>query len=90
MSVEVKPMEIKGVKKPNQQTLSGGVSVSQQARAFVAEVKSEIGRVTWTSKEELLSYTKIVVLATLFFGMAIYFTDLFIQTVLNFLNFIFS
>jgi preprotein translocase subunit SecE len=52
-------------------------------RDFVEEVKAEVQRVTWTTREELQVYTKIVVASTLFFGLGIYFTDLIIQGVLN-------
>ncbi|SCA62735.1 Uncharacterized protein SCG7086_AD_00090 [Chlamydiales bacterium SCGC AG-110-P3] len=56
---------------------------------FFTDVKSELGRITWTSKEELQVYTKIVVIATFVLGMAIYTSDLTIQSILNGLGVIF-
>ena len=53
---------------------------------FVGDIKSELKKVTWTSKEELQLYTKIVVMATFLCGMGIYFVDLFIQGLLATIN----
>ena len=47
------------------------------------EVQNELKKVTWTSKEELLFCTKAVILATFFFGLAIYAVDLGIRGVLE-------
>lgn len=73
---------------------SSGASQSTPASgnspgAFLGEVKGELGRITWTSKEELQVYTKIVVIATFFLGMAIYASDLTIQSILKGLGVIF-
>lgn len=78
MGAEVKSMEIK---KP-QPTTERAVS-AKRAQTFVADVKSEIFKITWTSREELIAYTKIVVLATLLFGLTIYALDLMIQGTLS-------
>lgn len=51
-----------------------------QAKEFVGEVKAEIHRINWTSREELVAYTKIVVAATFLLGMGIYIVDLMIQS----------
>lgn len=53
------------------------------ASDFVGEVKSEIKKIHWTEKDELISYTKIVVASTFFLGMGIYIVDLFIQSILS-------
>ena len=76
------------VKKPQQSTASGRAVTTKQLREFVADIKSEIQKITWTSRDELIAYTKIVIGATFIFGMAIYFSDLIIQSVLNVLNFL--
>lgn len=55
---------------------------------FVGEVKQELKKIDWTSKDELKAYTKIVLVSTFLFGMAIYFIDLIIQSVLNSFSFI--
>lgn len=60
----------------------------RRARDLVEEVKSEFKNITWTSKEELQAYTKIVIGSTFMFGLSVYFVDLAIQMVLNFLTWI--
>ena len=52
-------------------------------RGYVRELKEELKRVSWTSKEELFLSTKIVVGATFMFGLGIYLVDLVIQGSLN-------
>lgn len=84
MGAEVKSMEIK---KP-QHTTSEQVLSSKKVRDFVADVKSEIQKITWTSRDELIFYTKLVVGATFVFGMTIYVLDLVIQGTLGSLNFL--
>lgn len=83
MGVEVKAME----PKKNQQTAilsskdkeAGAAPKKLQVADFVGEIKAELKRISWTNPEELKTYTKIVVGATFFCGMGIYFMDLFIQ-----------
>jgi preprotein translocase subunit SecE len=82
VGAEVKSMEIK---KP-QQSATEQALTTKRVQAFVTDVKSEIQKITWTSREELLVYTKIVVGATLVFGMSIYVLDLLIQGTLGGLN----
>ena len=55
---------------------------------IVGDIKTEFKKITWTSREELRAYTKIVVGATFAFGMSIYAVDLIIQTILASLNWI--
>lgn len=52
-------------------------------RDFIEEVKKEFHQITWTSKEELFAYTKIVVGATFALGISVYGVDLVIQSVMN-------
>lgn len=70
------------------QPATDSVSIGKQAQEFVTEVKSEINKISWTTKSELIFYTKVVVIATFVFGLSIYALDLFIQAVLNSLNLI--
>lgn len=80
MGAEVKTMDIK----KTQQTSSAEGQVStRKVQEFVAELKNEIHLVHWTSREELIAYAKIVVVATFVFGMSIYFMDLLTQTALS-------
>lgn len=55
---------------------------------FVGEVKQELRKVDWTSKDELKSYTKIVLISTFFIGMIVYLIDLLIQGALGGINLI--
>lgn len=58
----------------------------QKVVTFVGDVKQELKKVEWTNKEELKSYTKIVLVSTFVFGMFVYFIDLFIQGFLGGIN----
>ncbi len=71
--------------KKGRSALSGKVD-GRKAVAFVGEVKQELNKVEWTSKDEIKSYTKIVLVSTLIFGMFIYFIDLIIQGFFGVIN----
>lgn len=49
---------------------------------FIGEIKLEIQKITWTSRSELITYTKIVLAATFLLGLGIYFVDLLIRSTL--------
>lgn len=86
MVSEVKYMEIK----KTQQKVMAESSVNRaKVTDFIEEMKAEVARVTWTTREELEVYTKIVVCSTLVFGMGIYCVDLLIQGVLGGIGFFF-
>jgi len=53
---------------------------------FLRDVQEELKKVTWTTKEELKTCTKIVIGATFFLGLGIYFSDLVIQSALQFIS----
>lgn len=59
------------------------IGIATRVFDFIGEVKAEVGRITWTSAEELRVYVKVVVGATLVFGFGIYLVDLTIQGVLH-------
>jgi preprotein translocase subunit SecE len=50
---------------------------------FIREIRDELKKVTWTTREELLLSTKVVIISTFMFGIGIYFADLAIKGVLN-------
>ncbi len=54
--------------------------------SFVEGIKTEFKRVSWTGRDELLSYTKMVVLATFISGFAIFGVDLALQKLLSLLG----
>ena len=51
--------------------------------SYFREVQNELKKVTWTSRKELFSSTKAVILTTFIFGFAIYIADLGIRGVLD-------
>lgn len=88
MAVEVNTMEIK---KNQELSKPASASVKEKETAvkagqwqnFLGDIKDEFSKISWTSPEELVTYTKIVVIGTFFFGMGIYLMDLIIQGVLS-------
>jgi preprotein translocase subunit SecE len=74
--VNVKSVDTKKTRKGASASSS---TPAKQATHFFADVKSEFKKITWTSKEELQMYTKIVVGATFLCGMGVYFIDLLIR-----------
>ncbi len=73
MGAEVKFMDMKKTQQTS--TTEAAVSSKKKAQNFVADIKNEIHKIDWTSREELRMYTKIVVITTFIFGMAIYMMD---------------
>jgi len=57
---------------------------------FFKDVKQELGRVEWTSKDELKVYVKIVLVSTFCFAMGVYLVDLAIRGVLGGINMLFG
>ena len=48
----------------------------RELKTFFSEVKSELKKVTWPSKQEVYSTTVVVILTTVFFGFYLYGLDL--------------
>lgn len=80
MGVQVEPLSSRTETKPSQNT-SG--RTSRGLSGYVHELKEELKKVTWTSKDELVLFTKIVVGSTFALGLGIYGIDLVIKGVLN-------
>lgn len=51
--------------------------------SFIQSLKDELRKVTWTSKQELLTCTKVVVVSTVVCGFGIYLVDLFLKQSLD-------
>jgi preprotein translocase SecE subunit len=70
------------------------ITSEKKKLSYFREVQNELKKVTWTSKDELIFCTKAVVIATIFFGLAIYYIDLGIRGLLdlavNFVRMIFG
>lgn len=60
---------------------------SKKKKNYLREVQQELKKVTWTSKDELVLCTKIVLVATFLFAMGIYVVDLGIRGGFSFLSF---
>jgi len=43
---------------------------------FLREVRAELKKVTWPSRNEVYSTTLVVIIATFFFGFYLYFMDI--------------
>lgn len=54
--------------------------------SFIGDVKQEFLKITWTDKDELKVYTKVVVAFTFLFGISVLFVDVIIQQALTGLN----
>jgi len=50
---------------------------------FLSEVKAEIKKVTWPSRNEVYSTTIVVIIATIFFGFYLFFMDLIFSWVIS-------
>jgi len=73
MSVSQKIAELSAAKKKKAKTKSH----------FFKDMKEEMKKVSWTTREELLTCTRIVVGAIFALGIGIYAVDLFIRFVLQ-------
>lgn len=63
--------------------LSASKKKKAKKASFLHNMKEEMKRVSWTTKEELRTCGKIVIGAIFFLGLGIYLVDLFIRLVLN-------
>jgi preprotein translocase subunit SecE len=78
MGVQVEQLSSQTETKPAPDKSRGKLGTS-----YISELKAELNKVTWTTKEELIFFTKIVVGSTFALGLGIYAIDLLIQGVLN-------
>ena len=60
-----------------------GPSQGKSGTSYINELKEELKKVTCTTKDELILFTKIVVGSTFALGIGIYGVDLLIKGVLN-------
>lgn len=86
MAVDVNMIEVKKTQELSKPAGANTREVKVKAgqwQNFLGDIKSEFSKISWTSQEELATYTKIVVIGTFCFGMGIYLMDLTIQGVLS-------
>ncbi len=65
-----------------------GKSSAKKVRSleWIGEIRQEFKRITWTKKEELRTYTKVVVGSIFAVGLTIYVVDLVVQGSLSSLS----
>jgi len=51
--------------------------------SFLREVRAELRKVTWPSRNEIYSTTIVVIFATFFFGFYLFFMDVFFSWVIG-------
>ena len=56
-----------------------------RSRRFLAEVRNELGRVTWPSRKEVYATTLVVILTSIFFGIYLYGIDLVLNALMGWL-----
>ncbi len=65
------------------ESLPPQVEEKKSGRSYIRELKEELKKVTWTTRDELALCTKIVVGSTFVLGIGIYIADLVIKGALN-------
>ena len=55
----------------------------ENGRSFVAEVRSELKRVTWPSRREVYATTVVVILTSVLFGVYLWGLDLILSAAVN-------
>jgi preprotein translocase subunit SecE len=71
--------------RPSSEASAQQASRKKPALSFIQELKDELKKVTWTTKEELKISTKVVIGSTFLFGLGIYLFDLMIKGALDFI-----
>ncbi|KAG6559719.1 Protein translocase subunit SecE [Candidatus Rhabdochlamydia oedothoracis] len=56
--------------------------------SYIQGIKAELKKVSWTTKEELILSTKVVIAVTFVCGVGIYFVDLLVKGGLNFISYV--
>lgn len=74
----------------NQSRLSSDVPSAPASRkkpafSYIQDLKDELRKVSWTTKDELKLSTKVVIGATFLFGLGIYLFDLSVKGALDFI-----
>ena len=54
-----------------------------RSKRFLAEVRNEMGRVTWPSRKEVYATTVVVILTSVFFGVYLWGVDLLLTQIVN-------
>ena len=54
-----------------------------RSRRFLAEVRNEMGRVTWPSRKEVYATTIVVILTSILFGVYLYGVDMMLNVLMT-------
>lgn len=81
MAVGVNMMEDKKIEKATQAVPTK--TAVKRSGSYLSDIKLEFSKITWTNKEELVFYTKLVVGATFISGIGVYLVDLIIRSLLG-------
>ena len=84
-------MAVADVEKRGGKTVPGGSSgvlgwiprKYREAREFLTEVRSELRKVTWPSRQEVQSTTLVVIATSIFFGFYLWGLDLIFSQILS-------
>lgn len=68
---------------PTQRELGGAVSKIAQTKQFSRDVKAEMKKVTWPTREEVKGTTVVVLIAVFFFGFFLWGVDIVISLILK-------
>lgn len=60
--------------------------VKEKKPSYFRQVQQEIKKISWTSKEELILSTKIVIISTFLFALGIYMADISIRSVFSMIS----
>jgi len=55
------------------------ITTKEKKLSYFRQVQQEFKKISWTSKEELILSTKIVIISTFMFGLGIYLVDILIR-----------
>ena len=67
--------ETKPASKPAKETKKAASKPKKRRFGFLSDVRSELRRVTWPSKQEVLQWSGVVVVALIFFGVFVVVLD---------------
>ena len=67
--------ETKPTPKPAKETKKASSKPKKRRFGFLSDVRSELRRVTWPSKQEVLQWSGVVVVALIFFGVFVVVLD---------------
>ncbi len=88
MTMDANTMEQKKVQRMSAKPAETAVE-GKKIFTFVGDIKDEFKKITWTSREELITYTKMVVGATFICGMCDLSSSIYlIQSTLNTLGYL--